>query len=41
MFELTSDGSQLMQDLSTVAEGRNILATQKNVSTQLYLNLIR
>ena len=40
VFELTSDGAQLMQDLSTVVEGRNILATQKNVSTQLNLNLI-
>lgn len=33
VFELASDGTQLTQGLSTVAEGKNISATQEQVST--------
>jgi len=40
VFELTSDGTQLTQGLSTVAEGKNISATQEQASTYLYLHLI-
>lgn len=40
VFELTSDGTQLTQGLSTVAEGKNISATQEQASTYLFLHLI-